>query len=173
MDKPDLTPKQATFVEEYLVDLNATQAAIRAGYSKKTAVVIGCQNLMKVNIQAAIQFAKEKRSKRTEITQDKVLREYARLAFFDIRNLYDEDGVLIPIHKLDADTAAAIGGIDVVSVGGEDFIDTKKIKIIDKKGSLNDLARHLGMFEKDNKQKQTPLAAILKEIDPGGLLPNG
>ena len=69
----NLTPKQQRFVEEYLIDLNATQAAIRAGYSKKTAAVIGAENLIKPNIQKAIEEAQNKRTERTEITQDYVL----------------------------------------------------------------------------------------------------
>lgn len=69
----NLTPKQQRFVEEYLVDLNATQAAIRAGYSEKTARDIGCENLAKPNITKSIQEARNKLSERTEITQDYVL----------------------------------------------------------------------------------------------------
>ncbi len=142
-----LTPKQERFIEEYLIDLNATQAAIRAGYSKKTANEIGCQNLAKLNISIAIQEAVAARSKRTEITQDRVLEELARLAFFDIRKLYDEDGNLLPIHELPEEVAAAIGGLDVQSVGGDDsIVTTKKIKVIDKKGSLELIGRHLKMF---------------------------
>lgn len=69
-----LTPKQAAFVEEYLVDLNATQAAIRAGYSERTAGVIGCENLAKPKIAEAIREAANERSERVKITQDDVLR---------------------------------------------------------------------------------------------------
>jgi hypothetical protein len=68
-----MTPKQARFVEEYLVDLNATQAAIRAGYSAKTARFVGCENLSKPYIAEAIAAAQSERSARTEITQDYVL----------------------------------------------------------------------------------------------------
>lgn len=70
-----LTDKQKRFVEEYLIDLNATQAAIRAGYSEDTAAVIGCENLIKPNIQKAIEEAQNKRSERTQITQDEILRD--------------------------------------------------------------------------------------------------
>jgi phage terminase small subunit len=73
-----LTPKQQTFVDEYLVDLNATQAAIRAGYSKKTARAIAQQNLTKLDIQQAIQKAQQKRSERVQITQDSVLEGIVR-----------------------------------------------------------------------------------------------
>ncbi|WP_166168006.1 terminase small subunit [Acinetobacter sp. SA01] len=69
----NLTPKQQRFVEEYLIDLNATQAAIRAGYSEKTAKSVGHENLTKPDIQKAIQEAQNKRTERTEITQDYVL----------------------------------------------------------------------------------------------------
>lgn len=69
----NLTPKQQRFVEEYLIDLNATQAAIRAGYSEKTAKVIAAQNLSKLNVQEAIEEAQNKLSERTGITQDYVL----------------------------------------------------------------------------------------------------
>ena len=68
-----LTPKQARFIEEYLIDLNATQAAIRAGYSKKTANEQGAQLLAKLSIRQAVAEAQAIRSKRTEITQDEVI----------------------------------------------------------------------------------------------------
>ena len=80
-----LTPKQKRFVAEYLVDLNATAAAKRAGYSQKTAHSIGQENLTKPEIQSAIQEEQTERQRRTKITQDMVLREAAKLAFFDIR----------------------------------------------------------------------------------------
>ena len=70
----ELTDKQKRFVEEYLVDLNATQAAIRAGYSEQTAYSIGQRLLKKVEVQEAIQQAQNKRSERTQITQDEVIR---------------------------------------------------------------------------------------------------
>ena len=73
-EQTKLNPRQAQFVKEYLTDLNATQAAIRAGYSVKTAVVIGAQNLTKLNIATAIQLEMDKRSKRVEINADYVLK---------------------------------------------------------------------------------------------------
>ena len=79
-----MTTKQQLFVDEYLVDLNATQAAIRAGYSEKTARSVGGENLTKPDIAAAIAKAIEARSERTEVTQDRVLEELAVLAFAPI-----------------------------------------------------------------------------------------
>lgn len=156
-----LTAKQRRFVEEYLVDLNATQAAIRAGYSSKTAASIGEENLRKPDIAKAVQEAQEARSKRTKITQDMVLAELAKIGFSDIRKVMrwgetivridtDDDGqeverpyhgiALIDSSEIDDSTAAAIAE---VSEGREGL----KIKMHDKKGALVDIGRHLGMFK--------------------------
>src|SRR5690606_4977902 len=148
-----LTAKQRRFVEEYLIDLNATQAAIRAGYSKKTAGQIGDENLKKPQIAAAVQAAQAERSKRTQITQDRVLQELARIAFFDIRKLYSDDGSMKAPHELDDDAAAALSGVDVTEEfqgRGEDREQvgfTKKAKIFDKGTALTLAMRHLGMLK--------------------------
>ncbi|CUJ53467.1 Terminase small subunit [Achromobacter xylosoxidans] len=154
-----LTDKQRRFVDEYLVDLNATQAAIRAGYSEKTAYSIGNENLSKPEIADAIQEAQAERSRRTDITQDMVLRELAKIGFSDIRKVVrwgrtelrmagaDEDAAtevhhglaLIGADEIDDDTAAAISEI---SEGREGL----KVKFHDKRGALVDIGRHLGMF---------------------------
>lgn len=176
-----LSPKQAKFVEEYLLDLNATQAAIRAKYSPKMADKIGSQLLGKTRVAEAIQKAMAARSKRTEISQDRVLQEYAKLAFLDPRKFYDEDGRLVPIHKLPADVAAAIAGMDVFSekIGEKDgvpeYAEVRKIKLADKKGALDSVARHLGMFNDKVRQevvgegggpvKVSIVRDILAEID--------
>ena len=148
----DLTPKQQMFVKEYLIDLNATQAAIRAGYSEKTAMQIGEQNLRKLDIAAAIELEMQKREQRTEITQDSVLKELAKIGFFDIRKLLDEHGNPIPLHMLDDQTAAAISGLDILEQwdgSGDDRVFVgfvKKYKIADKRAALVDIGKHLGMF---------------------------
>lgn len=147
-----LTPKQRYFCEEYLVDLNATQAAIRAGYSEKTARQTGQENLSKPDIQAYIAEGMAKRSARTEITVDRVLKEFGRLAFLDIRKAFDEHGKLKPIHEIDDDTAAAIAGLEVEALYEGKGADREqvghlhKIKLADKKGALDSIAKHLGMF---------------------------
>ncbi len=82
-----LEPRQERFVLEYLIDLNATQAAIRAGYSEKTARAIGCENLTKPDIQAAISQAQKERAERTVISADKALREAWNVATADAREL--------------------------------------------------------------------------------------
>src|SRR6056297_478874 len=84
IDNEELTDKQKAFCEEYLIDLNATQAAIRAGYSEDSANNIGPENLLKPSIQKEIQKLKDVRSKRTQITADKVLEELARIGYSKI-----------------------------------------------------------------------------------------
>lgn len=153
-----LNDKQKRFVDEYLIDLNATQAAARAGYSQKTAGQIGERLLRKVEIQQAIAERKQARQERTEITQDRVLQELARIAFFDVRKLYREDGSLKGPHELDDDAAAVLAGVDVVEIAGGMQVDgkgrakhvpmfTKKAKIPDKVAALALTMRHLGMLQ--------------------------
>lgn len=148
-----LTPKQQRFVDEYLVDLNATAAAKRAGYSEKTAYSIGQENLKKPEIQAAIQKRRDKLRGKLEISQERVLLEYARIAFFDPRKLFQDNGTPRDITALDDDTAAALAGLDVLEEYdgvGQDrvFVGyTKKYKVSNKLEALKDLAKHLGLFD--------------------------
>jgi len=143
-----LTVKQKAFVNEYLIDLNATQAAIRAGYSVKTAKVIGHENMTKPYIAEAIRQNLEKRTENTEITTERVLEEYGRIAFLDMRQAFNEEGKLLPIHEMPEDVARALAGLDYTSIGnGDDQIGlTTKIKLIDKKGALDSLSKYLNIF---------------------------
>lgn len=169
-----LTGKQQRFVAEYLIDLNATQAAIRAGYSQKTAYSIGQENLKKPEIQSAIQVEMEKRANRTEITQDRVLSEYAKIAFFDARKLFDENGRPKEIQSLDDNTVGALAGLDVQDIyelDGEEKIFVgylKKYKIADKLRALEALGRHIGLFEPTSgpadTAKEDDLSRSLREL---------
>jgi len=170
-----LTPKQKRFVAEYLVDLNATAAAKRAGYSEKTACEQAARLLANVKVQAAVQEAKQARQERTEITQDMVLRETAKLAFFDIRKMFGKDGKPLNISELDADTAAALVGLDVqdVSDNDGDYVGfVKKYKMADKIKALELLGKHLGTWEpKDDGPKdeveEDDLSRSLRELGEG------
>lgn len=160
-----LTAKMEMFCQEYLVDLNATQAAIRAGYSEKTAQEISSENLSKPIIQKRIQELQSKRAEKLGITQDRVLQEIARLSFVDIRKLYTEDGRLKNIQDLDDDTAAAINSIEAVVLSRDEGQTTqetvKKYKLVDKKGSLDMLARHMGMYNADDSGKSKTTVKIV------------
>lgn len=170
-----LTPKQKRFVAEYLIDLNATAAARRAGYSAKTADRIGPELLGKTCVSEAIQQAIQEREKRTEITQDMVLRETAKLAFFDIRKMFDKNGKPLDISELDADTAAALVGLDVqdIATPDGDYVGyVKKYKMADKVKALDLLGKHFGTWEpKDDGPKdeteEDGLSRSLRELGEG------
>lgn len=150
-----LSAKQSRFIEEYLIDLNATQAAIRAGYSEKTAGSQAHDLLKKPEIAQEVQDAKRRRSEATGITQERVLKELARIGFSDVRKTLSSGGGLIDPQDWDDDTAAAISSLEVVTVhrGDEDEDGNKipervhKIRSWDKLSALEKLARHLGMLD--------------------------
>lgn len=152
-----LPPRQQRFVAEYLLDLNATQACIRAGYSAKTADVQGPRLLGNVRVAAAISKAQEKRLARMEVQQDEVLRELLRIGTSDIRKLYDENGRMRPIHELPDEIALALSGVEVLrektTVRGTDILETtveesvRKIRLWDKPRALELLAKHLGLLK--------------------------
>src|SRR3546814_11679655 len=102
-----ITEKQQRFAEEYLVDLNATQAAIRAGYSVRTAKQQGARLLTNADVAAAITEGRKRQQERTEITATRVAQEMARIEFGDIRQLFHEHGPLRPIPALVEASAAA------------------------------------------------------------------
>ena len=137
-----LTNKQQRFVEEYLVDLNATQAAIRAGYSQRSAQQMGAENLSKPVIQQALRSELDLRSKRTAITADAVLTEFGRIAFADIRDVVEFGGGTVTIKsssELPKEVAAALAEISQTK-------DGLRVKLHSKIAALDALARHLGLF---------------------------
>lgn len=155
-----LTDKQEKFCNEYLIDLNATQAAIRAGYSPKTAMEQGYQLLQKTSVAAFIQERRKELQEVTGITQKRVLEEYAKIAFSDIRKAFDENSLLIGIKDIPDDIAACLSSIEIDQLWGQSMDgkiqigETKKVKVWNKINALDSLARHLGMFEKDNEQSK-------------------
>src|SRR5271163_476374 len=143
-----LNRKQARFIEEFIVDLNGKQAAIRAGYSPKTAEVQASRLLSYTKVLVALEDAIQARSKRTEVTADRVITEYARIAFSNIRDYWPKKGETIDLQRLDQDRTAA-----VEEIIKDEFVDQAgtvhrrtRVKLHDKKAALDSLARHLGMF---------------------------
>lgn len=140
-----MTKKQRLFVAEYLIDLNATQAAIRAGYSVDTAGEIGHENLKKPEIQKAIAKAMAERSKRTGVNQDRVVQELAKLAFINMTDVIDGNGKIkddateddkaciesIKYKKSDTDTGTSV---------------EREVKIGSKLKALELLGKHLCMW---------------------------
>jgi len=142
----NLTEKQKRFCDEYLIDLNATQAAIRAGYSKRTANEQGAQNLAKLSVQEYIREKQKSLANKLQITQEMVLEGYRRLAFYNVRKFYDENNHLLDVSKLDDETAFALTGVDVTEEKTMNVVTgyTKKIKMSDRKGALDSICRVLG-----------------------------
>ena len=141
-----LNKKQQQFVDEYLIDLNATQAAIRAGYSVHTAKEIGSENLSKPNIQEAIAKAMAERSKRTGINQDRIVLELARMGLVNPADVIDPNtGEILP--NATEDDLACIQSVKVKrTTKGESVIEEREVRFYDKKSSLELLGKHLGMW---------------------------
>lgn len=141
-----MTPKQQRFVEEYLVDLNASAAAIRAGYSARSSKEQGARMLTNANIRARVDEAMAERSKRTGINQDMVIRELARIAFINATDVVNMDDATV---KEDAsrDDTAAIVAVKVKRMTGNIEGIEREVRLADKLKALELLGRHLGMFD--------------------------
>lgn len=165
-----LNAKQQRFIDEYLLDCNATQAAIRAGYAERSAGQQGERLLKNDEIAAEIKKRRGILADMANVSAADVIRQVARIALFDVRRLFDDQGRPIGISQLDDDTAAAIQGVDVATVGNSDMGlgEILKLKMADKNSALEKLMKHLGLFETDNKQKGGEIARMLAEIGAGG-----
>lgn len=153
-----MTDKQAQFVEEYLIDLNATKAAIRAGYSEDSAKGIAWELMQKPDIAAAIDKGKLERIARTRVTADRVVVELARIAFSDIRTFLSWSGRDIELkasEEISDDDAACIEEIsENLNAQGMNAI---KIKLHSKLRALELLGKHTGAFDllEDDKKNLT------------------
>ncbi len=144
-----VTPKQSLFISEYLVDGNATRAAVAAGFSVKSAEVTGARLLRKPKIAKAIALRHARRVDKLEITAERVLGELAKLAFYDPGRLFDEDGRLLPISEMDDVSRAAIAALDVEEREGTPTraaTTVRKVKLADKGINLERLGRYLKLF---------------------------
>lgn len=165
-----LSAKQERFCNEYLIDYNATQAAIRAGYSQKTAPVIGNENLKKPNVQERIRSLSQFQQKKTQITGEMVIAELAKIAFSDVRGLFDDNGNLKSLQCLSDDVAASIASVDIETQ--EKDVYTKKFKRYDKVRALEILAKRFGVDkpettpqqESDEERKRKEIAEQMKAM---------
>ena len=163
-----LTKKQEMFVAEYLIDLNATQAAIRAGYSPESANNIGPENLLKPSIRARVDQALAERSKRTGINQDRVLQELAKMAFINITDVVDTENAKIKVSAEPEDLAC----IQSIKIKPVEWGTEREVKLCDKKAALELLGKHLGMFKDNvnlNIKSSEKLDDIISQIGGEGL----
>lgn len=165
------------FVKAYFAsDRNALQAylAIKPKVKHSTAGVQGCRLLKNPKVQALIEEHELAMQAKFDISEERVLREIARLAFFDIRKLYREDGSLKLPSEWDDDTAAAIAGMDVEDLyygkgdNREQIGSVRKYKTHSKPDSHEKLMKYLGMYEKDNRQKTDPVRELLAWVGKKG-----
>lgn len=158
-----MTKKQKLFCDEYLIDLNATQAAIRAGYSPETAYSIGGENLKKPELRAYIDTAMAERSRRTGISQDRVLMELAKVAFLNPVDVINPQTASVREDARPEDTAA-IQSVKVkksYSETGE--MTEREVRMADKLKALELIGRHLGMFR--DKVEVSGLEAEKSKLD--------
>ena len=151
-----MTDAQKRFCDGYLIDLNATRAykvAYPTCKKDNTARANSSKLLTNTNIQEYIKSRQIEMQKRTEITQDKVIKELAKIAFLDIRKLYTENGQLKNIADIDDETVGAISSLETYEEyegygdEREKIGDTKKVKMLDKTKALELIGKHLGMFK--------------------------
>lgn len=170
-----LSQKQAMFVSEMLVDGNATQAAIRAGYSAKTARQQGALNMANAAIASEIAKRQTKRLERNEVSADRVLAKLAAIAFHDVRRAFDDAGNLKPLDQIDDDTRAALI-VEVAQGFDQDGnpVQTRKTKFACKLAALDKLGRHLGLFQdrlKISGDAENPIKVLIDRIQGSAIKP--
>ena len=167
-----LSARQQRFINEYLVDLNASQAAVRAGYSPRTAYSQGQRLLKHVEVADAIARAMRDRAERARLKADDVIAEYRRIAFaniLDFIRVQSDGNVIVDLSQLTRDQAAALTEISIDDCVEERGPDTRRakrvrIKLADKRAALSDLGRHLGMF-RDRVEHTGPDGSALRIQD--------
>lgn len=170
-----MTPKQEAFVREYLIDLNATKAAIRAGYSETTAYSIGQENLNKPEIAAAISEAQADRAERTQINADYVLNRLVEIDNMDVLDIVDDKLNLKPVHQWPRVWRRYLSGFDVAEMfegRGEEREMTgilKKIKWPDKVKNLELLGKHVGVQAFKDRVEHTGEVSINVTPEDAGL----
>lgn len=159
-----ITEKQKRFIDEYMIDLNATQAAIRARYSSATAKDIGCENLAKPNIRAVLDIKMAELSKRTGINQDRIINELAKIAFFNITDVINLDDTTVRGDATREDSAC-IASVKVKTVPTPDGVITEwEVKAYDKIKALELLGKHLGILT-DRFRFQGAVPVVIGGVD--------
>lgn len=168
--------KRERFCQEYLIDLNATQAAIRAGYSKRTAGSQGHDLLKNHEVEARISELKDVRAEKTQVTAERVIEELAKIGFSSMRRFVtvDVDGQpridLAATPEDDLDALSEVQTETVLETTGKgenaktEHVRKTKIKLHDKLGALRELAEHTGVFDKSNEKKTDALAQAFEQI---------
>ncbi len=160
------------FADKYFEKGDAAESAVYAGFSSLNAKQSGYQLLKREDIQAYLSDMREEYQLKYGVNKERIIAEYAKIAFFDIRNIYDVDGGLVHVKQLDDNSAGAICSIKSTEEWGEDDDGNriitginKEVKIFDKIRALQDLGKHLGIFEKDNEQLNPNTKKLIIKIN--------
>lgn len=158
--KQSAATRKTAFIEAYIANgENGTEAAVAAGFSKKTAGQQASRLLKDVNIQQELASRRKVLANKFELRTEDVLRELARIVYADPRKVFDACGKMLPVHKWPDEVAAMISSVEVEELfdgNGEDrrqIGHTKKIKIWDKNAAIEKAMKHLGQYEADNRQR--------------------
>lgn len=173
-NKTKLSEKQKRFCEEYVIDLNATQAAIRSGYSEKTARSQGQRLLTNVDIQKFISELRKDIQERNKITVDECISILASIARLDVADIYAEDGTIKPLSEIPKEARIAIAGIESTELFDFDYDKkekifighSKKLRTVSKEGAIDKLLKHFGGYEKD-KPKDSNNIVVFSIPDNG------
>lgn len=166
--KPLENNKYERFCQEYIIDNNKTQAALRAKYSERTAYSQGQRLLKKVEVTGRVRYLQNRLSDKSGVKAVDVIRELAKLGFSNIQDFIEKGMSFKDLTELDRDIAAAVESVqvDIRHDGGDSkaYNEKVKLKLYDKKGALVELGRHLGIYEKDNEQKKESLVEFLRAL---------
>lgn len=163
-----LTEQQKKFCIEYLKCLNAAKACVKAGYSKRTAKEQGARLLTNVNVKNYISERQQKNEAKTEITRERWLAELESIGFANINDFVNGSNSILELKHIDRNKTAAVSGVKTTVHESNGKVTTNtQIKFHDKEAALEKIGRHLGYFEKDNKQKQSETATVIILPDNG------
>jgi phage terminase small subunit len=151
-----LNDKQKRFCEEYVVDLNAKQAAIRSGYSTNTAENQASRLLTNVKVQEFVKELQQALSEKTGITAERILQELADIGFHNIKDFINGGNSVLELKRLDKRKTSAISSVKTTVRGSQEGTETvTEIRMHNKITALELMGKHIGLFEKDNSQKKS------------------
>lgn len=158
-----LTEQKQRFADRYFETLKGSESAIYAGYSEATSRQIAYNLLQEPEVEEYLSKLRSELSEKTGINRERILAEYSKIAFSDIRELYAGDNNLLDVRQMDDNIAGAVMSVEVdeLFTQGVQIGYTKKVKLYNKLQALQDLGKHLGIFEKDNDQSKPKTTNII------------
>jgi phage terminase small subunit len=163
INKKGLSTKMRRFCEEYLIDLNGTQAAIRAGYSERTAKAIASENLTKPDVRQLIKNLRQEAQERNRIQLDELIQTLAAIVRLDPIDIFNENGVVKNLNDMPESARKCITELKLMEISSVDgpIGVLKTIKFSSKLDAIEKLMKHLGGYEKDNEQTKQQIGTVI------------